>query len=222
MLPTFVSAYTDAILDTDRDRALEVVQNAQAAGVTPEGVLAGIVIPAIDRINGSDVSGADISLAQHFMVAQISAAVVEQILPLFEVQPQIAGRIVIGSAHGDFHGLGKRIVVGCLKARMFDVIDLGLNVPAARFVDEAVARGCEVIAISSMMVHTASGPQGCLRVREILAERRLEDRIKIIVGGAPFRHDEGLYRKVGADAWAESGPSAGLVISGLIQEARRR
>ena len=104
---------------------------------------------------------------------------------------------------------------------MVEVVDLGLNVAPERFVDEALAHDAQVIAISSMMVHTARGDGGCRRVRQILKERGLEDRVRIAVGGAPYRFDPGLYKSVGADAWAENGIEAGRVISDLIREVRK-
>jgi methanogenic corrinoid protein MtbC1 len=127
---------------------------------------------------------------------------------------------VIGNARGDLHALGKRIVIGCLKARMIDVKDLGVNVEPEKFVDEAVAFDAPVIAISAMMVHTARGEQGCIRVREVLRERKLEGKIKIAVGGAAFRFDHDLYKTVHADAWSEEAISAGKVIEDLISEVR--
>lgn len=54
---------------------------------------------------------------------------------------------------------------------MVEVVDLGVNVAPERFVDEAVAHEAQVIAISSMMVHTAKGENGCLKVRQLLRER---------------------------------------------------
>ena len=128
--------------------------------------------------------------------------------------------MVIGTAQGDLHSLGKRIVMGCLKALMVDVIDLGVNVPAERFVDEAVARDAQVIGISAMMVHTATGPGGAPKVRQLLGERGLEGRIRMVVGGAPYRFDDQLYQRVGADAWAADGVSAGQVIVDLIKEVK--
>jgi methanogenic corrinoid protein MtbC1 len=118
------------------------------------------------------------------------------------------------------HSLGKRIVMGCLKALMVETIDLGVNVTAQRFVDEAVAHDAQVIAISAMMVHTATGDHGALEVRKLLHERGLEDRIRIIVGGAPYRFDGELFKHVGADAWASDGVSAGKVIVDLIREVK--
>jgi methanogenic corrinoid protein MtbC1 len=72
-----------------------------------------------------------------------------------------------------------------------------------------------------MMAHTARGENGCLGVRRLLKEGGLEERIRIIVGGAPYRFDPELYRVVGADAWAEDGITAGKVVTDLIKGARR-
>jgi methanogenic corrinoid protein MtbC1 len=151
------------------------------------------------------------------MTAQIASEVTERMLTKFAYPPEIVGRVVIGTAAGDLHSLGKRIVMGCLKALMVEVVDLGVNVPAEKFVEEALARDAQVIAISAMMVHTATGEHGARQVRRILQERGLEDRFKIVVGGAPYRFDNELYKIVGADGWASDGVAAGKVIVDLIQ-----
>ena len=57
-------------------------------------------------------------------------------------------------------------------------------------------------------------------MRRLLRERHLENRIRLVVGGAPFRYDPKLYQIVGADAWAENGVSAARVILDFIKEAR--
>ena len=133
----------------------------------------------------------------------------------------MVGRVVIGTSHGDFHGLGKRIVTGCLKARMIEVTDLGLNVSPERFVDEALVARCP--GHRDLVDDGPHGPgeNGCRRVRQILQERGLEDRFKIVVGGAPYRFDQDLYKVVEADAWAENGVEAATVIAELIREVRR-
>jgi methanogenic corrinoid protein MtbC1 len=104
---------------------------------------------------------------------------------------------------------------------MLAVRDLGVNVRPETFVDEAVACDAQVIGISAMMVHTARGENGCLRVRELLEERGLAERIRIVVGGAAFRFDRNLYKTVRADAWAEDAVTAGKVIADLIKEGQR-
>jgi methanogenic corrinoid protein MtbC1 len=215
-----MQAYAEAIFDTDRARALRVVDDALARGLTPEAIVFEVVVPAIHQIIGDARPGAGqgVSLAQHFMAAQIAAEITEAMIPRFAQRHVSIGRVVIGNAAGDFHGLGKRIVIGCLKAHMIDVVDLGLNVPAERFVDESVARGAQVIGISAMMVHTARGEHGAPGVRRLLNERGLAGRVKLVVGGAPYRFDPNLWQVVGADAWAENGLEAGRVIEALIRE----
>jgi trimethylamine corrinoid protein len=214
-----IGAYNDALFDTDRDLAHLIAQDALALGMSPEDVVFTLVIPAIDqtitKLNGRE----ELCLAQHFMISQISSEITELMIPKFTAAPTVLGTIVMGTARGDLHTLGKRIVMGCLKARMVRSIDLGVNVAPGRFVDEAVAAGAQVIGISAMMIHTARGDEGCLRVREILNERGLGESIKIVAGGAPFRFDPELYHHVGADAWAADGMTAGSLIMGMMKEA---
>lgn len=220
MLERIIEAYNEAMFDTDRDRAMEIVDEALGQGISPEDIVFKVVIPAIELMMKAISESFDANLAQHFMTAQIASEVTEKMLPRFTLPPRILGRVVMGTAHGDMHSLGKRIVSGCLKSMMVEVIDIGVNVPAARFVDEAEANDAQVIGISAMMVHTARGANGCLEVRRLLRERGLEDRMRIVVGGAPYRFDPELYRAVGADGWAPDGITAGKVITGFIQEVR--
>lgn len=218
MLDDIIKAYNEAVFETDRPRAMQIVSQALEDGITPEDIVFKVVIPGLDMMVKAISEGFDTNLAQHFMTAQIAAEISERMLTKFRTPPAYVGRVIIGTASGDLHTLGKRIVTGCLKAQMIDVTDLGVNVPAEKFVAEAIARDAQVIGISAMMVHTARGENGALKVRKLLKERELESRIKLVVGGAPFRYDADLYKTVGADAWAENGVSAFKVILDCIKE----
>lgn len=216
MLENVIAAYNEAVFDTDRDKAFEVIHEAIAQGLTPEDIVFKVVIPAMELMIKAISEDFDANLAQHFMASQIASQVTEEMVALFQSSPETIGRIVIGTSHGDMHTLGKRIVSGCLRSLMIDVVDLGVNVSAERFVDAALEHDANIIAISSMMVHTARSDQGCLAVRQLLKERGLEERIKIVVGGAPYTWDTELCKIVQADAWARDGISAGKVIKDLI------
>jgi methylmalonyl-CoA mutase cobalamin-binding domain/chain len=220
MLDGIIKAYKEAVFETDKEAAFEVVHGALDQGVTAEDIVFKVVIPAVEEMMSEITKDPDANLAQHFMTAQIASEVTERMLERFAHPPEILGRVVIGTASGDLHSLGKRIVMGCLKALMVEVTDLGVNVTPQAFVDAAVAHDAQVIAVSAMMVHTATGPQGAIRVRQLLKERGLEDRIRLVVGGAPYRFDNELYKSVGADAWAADGVSAGKVIIDLIKEVK--
>lgn len=221
MFDRTVKAYSEAIYDTDRKRALKVVSDAVEQGLLPEDIVFGVIIPSMESMMSSISEKKGINLAQHFMAAQIAAEVTEEMVSRFAVKPSVAGHVVIGTSQGDFHALGKRIVIGCLKARMIEVTDLGVNIPPEKYVEEAVAKHAQIIGISSMMVHTARGEKGCIAVRRILKERNLEDSIKIVVGGAAYRFDHNLYNVVQADSWAESAITAVGVIEELIRKVRQ-
>jgi len=212
-----IRSYNEAIVDTDRNQALKIVHDAVDRGIAPEDIIFKVIIPALELMMESVSESLDVNLAQHFIASRIAAEVTEEMVAKFKTPPETIGRIVIGTSPGDFHELGKKIVAGCLRAQMIEVIDLGANVSPERFVDEAIAHGAEVIGISSMMVHTARGKNGALKVRQILKERGLEDVIKIIVGGAPYHFAPELYKTVEADAWAENGIAAGEIVKKLIR-----
>lgn len=220
MLEAYIQSYNQAVFETDKQAALDVVNQALSNGLTPEEVVFKLVIPAVELMMAYIEKDPDANLAQHFMTAQIAADVTEKMLEKFSNPPEMIGRVVIGAAYGDLHSLGKRIVTGCLKSLMVDVIDLGSNVSAEKFVDTAIAEKAQVIAVSAMMVHTATGDKGSLGVRTLLKERGLERSIKLAVGGAPYRFDPELYLKVGADAWAPDGVTAAKVIVDLIREVK--
>lgn len=222
MLENVVKAYNEAVFETDKDAAFAVVEAALAAGATPEEIVFEVVIPAVEEMMSNITKDPEANLAQHFMTAQIAADVTEKMLTRFKHPPESIGRVVIGTAHGDLHSLGKRIVMGCLKALMVDIVDLGVNVPAEKFVDAAVEQDAQVIAVSAMMVHSATGENGPRKIRQLLQERGLESRIRLVVGGAPYRFDNELYKTVGADGWAADGVNAGKVVIDLIREIKGR
>ena len=217
MLDVYIQSYNQAVFETDKPAALALVNQALIDGFSPEDIVFKLVIPAVELMMTLIEKDPDANLAQHFMTAQIAADVTEKMLEKFSKPPKMIGRVVIGAAYGDLHSLGKRIVSGCLKSLMVDVIDLGTNVSAEKFVDTAVAENAQVIAVSAMMVHTATSEKGSLGVRTLLQAQGLEQQIKLAVGGAPYRFDPELYAKVGADAWAPDGVTAAKVIVELIR-----
>jgi corrinoid protein of di/trimethylamine methyltransferase len=119
------------------------------------------------------------------------------------------GHIVIGTIEGDIHDIGKTLVATMLSANGFEITDLGADVPAARFVDEALDKGADCIAISALLTTTMPGQK---RVIQELESRSARDRVKVMVGGAPC-NDE-WAREIGADGYAGDAVAA-------VQLARR-
>ncbi|UCG37530.1 MAG: cobalamin-dependent protein [Candidatus Bathyarchaeota archaeon] len=101
--------------------------------------------------------------------------------PYMEVETEmIKGRIVIGSLKGNIQSLGKDIVAATLQSAGFQVFDLGIDVPPEEFVDAAIHREAQIIAISISMQETIPYLKD---VVDILKKKNLRSRMRIVIGG---------------------------------------
>ncbi|MCP4215531.1 MAG: cobalamin-binding protein [bacterium] len=221
MIEALFDEYYNSLVTVDKTRAFASIDNALKKGVEVETIVFKVVVPGIEKMLEAFLEKKEISLSRHFFATTIADELLEKLLPMFSSPVKLLGKVIIGCAAGDFHGLGKKIVAGCMRARMIEVIDLGLNVPAERFVEEAVKHNAQVIGVSSMMAHTALGEGGARKVRELLVAGNLENKIKLIVGGAPYCFDPDMYKEVKADAWGENGMVAADVVSKLLKEVQK-
>jgi 5-methyltetrahydrofolate--homocysteine methyltransferase len=124
------------------------------------------------------------------------------------------GKVVIGTAHGDLHDIGKNLVGIMLKGAGIEVIDLGNDVSAERFVDAAVEAGAPVIGISALLTTTMSSMKG---VVDLLRERGLAGKIRTIIGGAPVSKD--FADEIGADAYGYDAANAVEQVKSLLGAA---
>ncbi len=114
-------------------------------------------------------------------------------------QAQASGRIVIGSVAGDIHDIGKNLVATMLSVGGFEVVDLGVGVPAMEFVRAARKERADIIALSSLMTTTLPYQR---EVLELLREMGLRSQFYVIVGGGPVTPQ--FATEIGADGWAEN------------------
>jgi trimethylamine corrinoid protein len=115
------------------------------------------------------------------------------------------GRIVIGSVTGDIHDIGKNLVSTMLSVGGFEVVDLGVDVPAMEFIKAAKKEGADVIALSSLMTTTLPYQR---EVLDLLREMGLRDKYFVVIGGGPVTPE--FAQDVGADGFAEN---AALAVS---------
>jgi 5-methyltetrahydrofolate--homocysteine methyltransferase len=152
-------------------------------------------------IAGMDVVGEqfrkrEIFLPDVLLAARAMYAGLDLLKPLLAREGvPTAGRVVLGSVQGDLHDIGKNLVGIMLKGAGFEVIDLGNDVPAERFVDTAVERGASVIGLSALLTTTMPAMKD---VVDLVRGRGLGGQIKVIVGGAPV--SAAWAREIGADA----------------------
>ena len=112
-------------------------------------------------------------------------------------------KVVIGVIEGDTHDIGKNLVKIMLETSGFEIVDLGRDVPAGKFVEKAKEVGAQIIAVSTLMTTTMSGMAEVIR---ILDDEGIRDRFKVIVGGGPI--SQGFADRIGADGYAVNAASA--------------
>ena len=180
-----------------------------AAAILDGGLLAGMAVVG-ERFRTHEIFLPEVLLAARAMHAGL--ALLKPLLVTQDVPSQ--GRVVIGTIRGDLHDIGKNLVGIMLQGAGFEVIDLGKDVPPARFVDTAVERQASVIGMSALLTTTMVGMKEVVR---LLRERGLEGRIRTIVGGAPVSAE--FAREIGADAYAFDAASAVERVKSLIAAA---
>lgn len=185
-----------AILAMKRKEAIDLVREAIEAGMSPLSVLK-ICMEALEEV------GRRFETKQFFLSELIySGEVFKEISAILEPSlksepPQESSKqvVVFGTPKGDIHDLGKNIVITMMRAQSITVHDLGIDVPAQKFVEELEQKDARVIAMSALITPAF----GAMReVDYLLKEKGLRDRTFVIIGGAVTT--ELTRKEVGADA----------------------
>jgi len=124
---------------------------------------------------------------------------------------EVKNRVVIGVVEGDTHDIGKNLVRIMLETVGFEVIDLGRDIPPKDFVEKAKEVDAKIIALSTLMT---TSMEGMKEVLAILKKEKLQDRIKVIVGGGPI--SQGFANRIGAIGYAANASDAAKLAIKLV------
>ena len=113
------------------------------------------------------------------------------------------GKAVIGTVKGDLHDIGKNIVKIMFEGKGFEVVDLGTDVPAEKFVDTAIAEGAVIVGCSALLTTTMAVMK---EVVDYAQEKGVRDQLKIMGGGAPVTQN--FCESIGADCYTADAASA--------------
>ena len=120
------------------------------------------------------------------------------------------GKIAIGTVQGDIHDIGKNLVGMMLEGAGFEVIDLGIDIPAENFV-EAVKSGVDILGMSGLLTTTIPAMPVVI---EAVKNAGVRDQVKIMVGGAPVTQE--FCDEIGADGTAEDAAATVSLAKKLI------
>ena len=193
---------TEAIVKGDAALAAEMAKKGLSEGIDPLELLNQGFIPGINKV-GDLFDVGTLFLPELIFSAramQNATDIINAAIP--ENDRQVQGRFLIGTVEGDVHDIGKTIVVSLLKANGFEIRDLGRDVSAARFIQEAEDFRADIIGSSSLLTTTMPAQK---KLEDELRKAGLRERYKTMVGGAPVT--QRWANKIGADAFAENASS---------------
>jgi len=212
-MEAFLKSCAQAVLDGDSDKAETLAREALEKKYPPLEVIEKGFVKGIHEVGRLWEEGV-LFLPELVMGAEAmrkAMGVLQPVLSKSKDRPKSSGHVVIGTIEGDIHDIGKTLVATMLSANGFEVTDLGADVPAGRFIDEAQARGAGCIAISALLTTTMSGQR---RVIEELKKRSMRSTVKIMVGGAPC--SDAWAREIGADGYAGDAVAAVALAQSLM------
>ena len=197
----------------DDEKVLELTSKAIDQSIPPKDILDEGLISGMNAV-GERFKNHEIFLPEVLLAARAFYAGMDQLKPLLikEDLPDL-GKIVIGTVQGDLHDIGKNLVGIMLRGAGFEVIDLGKDIPAEKFVETAKAEQAEIIGMSALLTTTQTAMK---TVIELLREQGLNAKIRTIVGGAPVSKE--FAREIGADAYAYDAASAVECVRQLMEE----
>ena len=189
-----------AVIEGKRREAEDLTRRALEKGTDPQEIIQGTLIPALNLV-GERFEKRKIFVPEMMVSAKAMQACVDLVKPHLKQAAAEAhlATIVLGTVFGDLHDIGKNLVKLLLESGGFRVVDLGENVPAERFVEEARKHQARVVGLSSLLT------TGDLFVEQTVKAIRASDiagAVKVVCGGAALT-PKFVLETCGADAHAK-------------------
>lgn len=184
--------FTKALLSVDRVKAYKILEEHYAFN-QDFSFIEEVISISLETIGNGWENGI-ISLAQVYMSGVICEELVDRYISKETREIKLTPRMAIAVLQ-DYHGLGKKIVSSIIRAKGYSILDFGQGLSPDEIVRLSLENNIEVLLISTLMLPSA------LKIKEVKDQLvRQNSKIKLVVGGAPFRLDPDLWSKVGADA----------------------
>lgn len=186
------------LADLKEEEALRIVEEKLRAGEDPLKILG-------DARGGMEIVGKRFANSEYFIPDLVySGEILKEITDL--VRPKLTkaaevkrlGKVVFGTVAGDIHDIGKDIVVFMLDVNGFEVYDLGVDVPAQKFVEKVKESGAPIVGLSGFLTLAFDSMKETI---EAIKAAGLRDGVKIMIGGGQI--SEEIRKYTGADAFGK-------------------
>ncbi len=191
----------------------EVVDKALTEGraakeILEKGLLAGM------SIIGGKFKNNEVYVPEVLVAARAMNAGMEVLKPVMVGSDiESKGKAILGTVKGDLHDIGKNLVKIMLEGKGIEVIDLGVDVPAEKFIQAAVDNDAKIIACSALLTTTMSVMKDVVALAD---EKGVHGKVKIMVGGAPVTQN--FCEKIGADFYTPDAASASDVALKILAQ----
>jgi 5-methyltetrahydrofolate--homocysteine methyltransferase len=201
----------DAVLEGDFDGVETNVTAALEAGLDPNVILNDGMIAAMREV-GVRFEAGEYYVPEMLIAARAMQSGMTLLKPhLQKTEQKSNGRVLMGTVKGDLHDIGKNLVGLMLEGAGYEIIDLGVDVPAEEFVKKAVELKPDVIGMSALLTTTMASMKTTLDALDAAGLRR---NIKVIVGGAPVT--DAYAQQIEADGFSPDASRAVNLVNELL------
>ncbi len=185
-----------------------LAEGHSAADILNQGLIGGM------SIIGKEFKARDLWVPDVLLAARNMKQGVEILRPLFSKEGrQSKGKIILGTVKGDIHDIGKNLVAIMMSGSGFEVIDLGIDIPAEKFLAAVEEHKPQILGLSALLTTTMLEMK---KVIETVRKSPLPNKPYVIVGGAPVT--ETLAREIGADGYGADAVAAVEVAMKLMEK----
>lgn len=193
----------DAIIKGDNTASKELAEKLVADGVAATEILNEGLVPGMNVV-GTKFKANEMYIPEVLIAARAMHAAMDIIKPLLaESGEEGKGTVVVGTVQGDLHDIGKNLVSMMLEGGGFNVVDVGVDIPADKFVEEVKKSKAKVLGLSALLTTTMPA------MKEVIEALQADDatkNVKVMVGGAPLTQE--YADSIGAAGYAADASSA--------------
>lgn len=194
---------SDALFQGDISRVKEITLRALQEKKEPKEILEQGLIKGM-KVVGIKFKNNEIFLPEVLLASRAMYGGMELLQPeLIKSGVKAVGKVIIGTAKGDLHDIGKNLVAMMLRGGGFEVIDLGIDVTPEKYLKASHEHQPDILGISALLTTTMIGMRDVIT---ILKKASLRSKIKVMVGGAPVTQE--FADEIGAEGYAPDAASA--------------
>lgn len=206
-----------ALILGDRETVGRLTRDGLDRGLDPKAIIFKGLIPGMDVV-GEKFRRNEYYVPQVLLSARAMYAGLDLLKPLITASTtsEYLGTVVIGTAQGDLHDIGKNLVAMMLEGAGFKVVNLGRDVAPETFVQAVREHHAAIVGISALMTTTMPAMK---RTIDALLAAGLRDRVRVMVGGAPVT--QAFADEIGAEGYAKDSTLAVVKAKELVGAPER-